>query len=134
MNAIIKTLSAFFVVLLFSVSELSFAAQPTILGDWTLNYDWGCDGSYSSTTINLNSNKSFSTSEGLSGKWVLVAGMLMFQFDTLTTTYSGTRASRSVTGISSTFGSLNGCFSMSQSEPLTLSESVKQEVRNASGQ
>lgn len=134
MKAFNKTLSTFFVVLLLSVSKLSFAAVPQIFGDWTLYYDWGCDGTYSSTTITLNTDRTFSTGEGSAGKWALIAGIVTFQFDTVKTTYSGTRASRAVTGVSSVFNGLNGCFNMIQGVSLAPHAAVKQEVRSATGQ
>jgi len=84
-------------------------------GNWTLFYDWGCDGSYSKTTMTLNNNGTWTNGEGYAGKWVHIAGMLMFTFDNSDTTYAGNLASKSVTGIETTFAGLNGCFYMLQS-------------------
>ena len=85
-----------------------------ITGEWTLFYDWNCDGSYSTGPITLNPNGTF-TQGTYTGTWVQVAGMLTFQFKGSSTTYSGNWASKSITGIMSTFSGLNGCYYMLQS-------------------
>lgn len=83
-------------------------------GTWTLHYDWGCEGLYSSTPMTINADGTWSNGEGFTGQWVAVAGELMFQFDNLQTTYAGNLADLSVTGIQSTFSGLDGCFYMLQ--------------------
>jgi hypothetical protein len=62
--------------------------------------------------MNLAANNTFTDGQGHSGTWIHGAGMLTFQFNNLKTTYSGNLADRSVTGISTTFGGLNGSFYM----------------------
>lgn len=83
-------------------------------GNWTLFYDWNCDGTYSKTSMTVNANGTWSNGEGYTGPWVQVAGMFMFTFNNSETTYAGNLASKSITGISTTFGGLNGCFYMLQ--------------------
>jgi hypothetical protein len=83
-------------------------------GSWTLFYDWGCDGGYGSTPMTVNGDGTWTVDEGYSGLWVEVAGMFMFTFNDSETTYAGTLASQSVTGISTTFSGLTGCFYMLQ--------------------
>jgi hypothetical protein len=85
-----------------------------IAGNWTLFYDWGCDGSYSSTSMTVNADGTWTSGEGYSGLWVQVAGMFMFTFNNLETTYAGVLASMSITGIMTTFSGLTGCFYMLQ--------------------
>jgi hypothetical protein len=85
-----------------------------ITGNWTLFYDWNCDGTYGSTTMTINSDGTWSNGEGYKGPWVQVAGMFMFTFNNSDTTYAGNLASKSITGISTSFGGLNGCFYMLQ--------------------
>jgi hypothetical protein len=46
-------------------------------GDWTLFYDWDCDGSYSKTTMTVNTNGTWTNGEGASGLWVQTAGIFM---------------------------------------------------------
>ncbi len=82
-------------------------------GDWTLFYDWGCDGSYSKTTINVRTDGTW-TGPSYNGLWVQEAGMFMFTFNGSETTYAGNLASKSITGISTTFSGLKGCFYMLQ--------------------
>jgi hypothetical protein len=81
-------------------------------GNWTLFYDWSCAGSYGSTSMTINANGTWTNGQGYSGVWVQAAGMLTFKFNNSNTTYSGNLASKSVTGIQSTFAGLNGCFYM----------------------
>lgn len=82
-------------------------------GNWTLFYDWGCDGGYSRLNMSVNADGSW-TAPGFTGTWVQVAGMFMFTFNNSDTTYAGNLANQSITGISTTFGGLNGCFYMLQ--------------------
>jgi hypothetical protein len=83
-------------------------------GNWTLFYDWDCDGTYSTAPMTINNDGTFAV-EGYSGQWVESAGMIEFKFNApSTTTYAGNLASKSVTGISATFEGLNGCFYMLQ--------------------
>jgi hypothetical protein len=84
-----------------------------IPGSWTLFYDWDCDGSYSKTTMSFNANGTWSGG-GYTGLWSQSAGMLLFTFNGSETTYGGNYASKSVTGISTTFSGLKGCFYMLQ--------------------
>ena len=89
-----------------------------VTGDWTLFYDWNCDGSYSTVSITVNNVGTFRTGSGYTGLWVQVAGMFMFHYNNSETTYSGNLASKSITGIMTTFsgtGGLKGCFYMLQS-------------------
>ena len=85
-----------------------------ITGNWTLFYDWGSDGSYSKTSMTVNAGGTWTNGEGFSGLWVQVAGMFMFTFNNLETTYAGNWASKSITGISTTFSGTTGSFYMLQ--------------------
>jgi hypothetical protein len=62
--------------------------------------------------MTIESNNSWTNGQGYSGTWVQVAGVLTFQFNNSKTTYSGNLADKSVTGINTTFGGLNGSFYM----------------------
>lgn len=86
-----------------------------ITGDWTLFYDWNCDGDYGSTIMTVKSDGTWENNDGYEGVWVQVAGMFMFSSTDLSVTYSGNLASKSVTGIMSNYHSLSGCFYMLQS-------------------
>ena len=83
-------------------------------GTWMLFFDWVCDGTYSRSPITLNSDGTFTTRDGYSGLWVQEAGMIEFTFNDTDTTYAGNVASKSITGIGTTFAGLNGCFYMLQ--------------------
>ncbi len=62
--------------------------------------------------MTINANNTWTNGQGYHGSWVQVAGILTFQFDNSKTTYSGNLADKSVTGINTTFGGLNGSFYM----------------------
>jgi hypothetical protein len=79
-----------------------------------LFYDWGCDGGYGSTSMTVNGDGTWSVGEGYTGQWVQAAGMFLFKFDNSQTTYAGNNSSQSITGISTTFSGLTGCFYMLQ--------------------
>ncbi len=90
----------------------------SVVGKWTLFYDWNCDESYSSTSMDVKADGTWTNGEGFSGLWVHVAGMFMFHFNNYETTYAGNHASLSITGIMTTFSgksSLTGCFYMLKS-------------------
>ena len=76
-----------------------------VAGNWTLFYDWFCDGTYNSATMTVNTDGTWTNSEGASGLWTQDAGLFTFTFDGLETTYAGNLASKSITGTSTTFWS-----------------------------
>ncbi len=105
-----------------------------ITGNWTLFYDWNSDGSYSKTSMKVNAGGTWTNGEGASGSWVQIAGMFMFTFNNSETTYCGNWASKSITGISTTFAGLNGSFYMLQSGVPTGFEAERVSSKNdASG-
>jgi subtilisin family serine protease len=85
-----------------------------VAGNWTLFYDWLCDGTYNTATMTVNTDGTWTNSEGSTGLWTQDAGLFTFTFDDLETTYAGNLASKSITGTSTTFTGLNGCFYMLQ--------------------
>lgn len=104
-----------------------------VTGNWTLFYDWSCDGSYSKSTINVNANGTWSGG-GYTGLWVQVAGMFLYTFNNSETTYAGNLASKSITGIMTTFSGLKGCFYMLQEGvPTSFEEKVEEASKDMSG-
>ena len=55
----------------------------SVTGNWTLNYDWGCTGSYSTTSMTIDANGTWTNGQGYSGVWVQAAGMLTFKFNNI---------------------------------------------------
>jgi hypothetical protein len=109
------------------------AQAVPVPGSWRLFFDWGCDGSYSTLAMTVNSNGTW-TSTGFSGPWVQEAGMFMFTFNGAETTYAGNLASKSITGISTTFAGLRGCFHMLQAGvPTTVAAEREADQRDAAG-
>jgi hypothetical protein len=98
-----------------------------ITGSWTLFYDWNSDGSYSKTTMTINANGTWSSGEGYTGSWIQVAGMFVFNYSTGKTTYAANVASKSMTGVSTTFAGLTGSFYMLQAGVLALAANEKEE-------
>lgn len=116
------------------VSEIKFTFIA-ITGNWTLFYNWDCDGSYSKTSMTANAGGNWTNREGHSGPWVQIAGMFMFTFNNSETTYAGNWASKSITGISTTFSGLKGCFYMLQKGvPTSFSAERVSDKKDASGE
>lgn len=87
-----------------------------------------------STTMTINADETFTTGEKLNGRWTQLAGMLVFTFNTTEATYAGNLASRSITGVSTTFDGSNGCFYMLQEGvPTALTAKRLAGTRNAAG-
>ena len=80
-----------------------------VSGTWKIFYDWGCDGGYSNTTITFNADGTFKTGEGYTGKWVQVAGMITWRYDS-GTTYAGNVIGGAINGMQTTWSGFNGCF------------------------
>jgi hypothetical protein len=79
-------------------------------GEWMLFYDWGCSGSYGNSPITFSSDGTLSLPP-YTGEWYESDGKIMWRFDvTQNTTYSGDQVGYVMTGISSTFAGLNGCW------------------------
>lgn len=97
-----------------SVTAASTGIQETsVLGEWTLAADWGCDGTYSTVVMVISTNDAWSDNAGNTGTWFMTAGMLTFKVKTSSTMYSGVVASKSVTGIQANFDTRStGCFYM----------------------
>jgi hypothetical protein len=101
---------------------------------WTLYYDWDCDGTYSSATMTVNSDGTWTLSEGYSGLWVRRAGIFMFTFNNSETTYAGKLVGKAITGISTTFTGLEGCFYMlEQGVPMAFAAERVPGKRDAAG-
>jgi len=112
------------------------AAPQAVPGGWTLAYDWGCDGSYRTTSMNITANGRWTNGEGYTGPWASVgapAGMLIFAFDGYPTTYAGNLAGGSVTGIQTAFSGLDGCFYMLQEGTLSRSGNRDSEPYRSAG-
>jgi hypothetical protein len=75
-----------------------------------LFYDWNSTGHYASTSMTIAANGTWSNGQGYSGVWVQGGGVLTFLFNNSKTTYAGNWTDKSVTGINTTFGGLNGSF------------------------
>ena len=102
-------------------------------GNWTLFYDWGCSGSYGSTTMTVNGNGTWSNGQGYTGLWVEVAGMFLFKFNNSSTTYASNMADLSATGIMTTFGGLSGCFYMLEAHAPTAFAELAADQADSSG-
>ena len=74
----------------------------SIPGEWTLHFDWDCNGSYNSTDINFNSNGTFQSGR-YTGTWYQVEGMIIWSFDDSPVCYAGNIAGSAISGLMSTF-------------------------------
>ena len=86
-----------------------------IVGQWTLYYDWGCDGTYGKAGITFNNDGTFTVTEDSEtnvGKWAQNDGMILWQYDTIKTTYGGNFVKNVMVGMMSAFegGNDDGCW------------------------
>lgn len=82
------------------------------VGTWDLYYDWGCNNTYASTEITINSDGTFTWDSSTAGYWYEEDGCkIIFQFDG-GTTYAGTKVGRAMLGMMGlTDGTtVNGCW------------------------
>ena len=84
--------------------------MPSIVGTWKMNFSWGCSTSYSSIpSFVFNAGGTWSGGAS-SGKWVQNEGMLILNINGVATIYTGNIAGHAMSGTSTTFAGLNGCW------------------------
>ncbi len=107
-------------------------AAVSIVGNWTLHYDWGSDGSYGTIPFNIVAGGTWNGG-GFNGRWIQEEGMFMFTFNNSETTYAGNKASGSITGVMTTFlpAGLEGSFYMLKAGASLVAAAV--DKRDASG-
>lgn len=107
----LKTLSrALIGAALCASSAMANASHPAV-GNWNLNFDWNCDGTYSRTPMTFNAGGTFSLGGAVAGNWFENHGTLVFVFTPSGTTYSGYHVNKSMTGVQRAFASnLDGCW------------------------
>jgi len=104
-----------------------------VTGNWTLFYDWDSNGTYNSASMTVNVGGTFSTGS-YTGQWIQVAGMFMFTINSSETTYAGNLASKSITGIMTTFTGSTGSFYMLQEgAPTSLTARTTTPQRDEAG-
>jgi hypothetical protein len=84
-----------------------------VTGTWSHWYDWGCDGSSSSTTWYINSDNTFANGEGSSGTWTLDGNEITLIFSS-GTTYTGTVNGDYMEGTMVSFSGSTGCWGSSR--------------------
>ena len=109
-------------------------AAVSIVGNWTLHYDWGSDGTYSTSPMTVAAGGTWSGG-GYTGRWIQEEGMFMFTFNNSETTYAGNKASGSITGVMTTFlnGGLEGSFYMLKTGASLVAAAVAAKKPDASG-
>ncbi|QMV13107.1 hypothetical protein [Vibrio spartinae] len=102
------------IALLCSIGFTGIAsAAVATTGTYTFNFDWGCDGSYSSTAATLSSDGTFNVGN-YSGNWVENNQTLTLTYST-GTYYTGYHTSKAVVGVQRSQNGLDGCFYMLKS-------------------
>lgn len=91
-------------------SSVAANASHSAVGNWNLNFDWGCDGSSSKVPMTFNAGGTFSMNGAVAGNWFENHGTLVFVFSN-GTTYSGYHVNKSITGVQRAFvTNLDGCW------------------------
>ena len=88
-----------------------------IPGKWQLNYDWDCDGTYSTVFLTFNADGTWTSGE-FGGRWVELNGQLTFNHNHAPAVYFGSVFGSVASGVMTTFGSGDGCWYMIQQAPI----------------
>lgn len=103
-----------------------------IQGTWAVYFDWYANNQVGVTTIVLDTDGTFTTTQKYTGLWINVAGMIVLRFGgkNITTVYAGNIAGDYATGVVGTFGSgtaPNGYFNMQKLQGTTTVDEVRPE-------
>jgi hypothetical protein len=83
----------------------------SVSGTWTLNFGWGCTGSYGQTNLYFNNDGTFTTDDGGSGSWQQVGGMVIVIYNVgANPSYAGNVQGSALVGIIGTPSGSSGCF------------------------
>lgn len=83
----------------------------SIAGQWNLNYNWGCSGPYSQTTLTFNNDGTFSTGTGNHGRWSQTNSNAIWKYDGDSAIYAGVVNGGALVGNMVNFSSSGaGCF------------------------
>ncbi|SHO58901.1 hypothetical protein [Vibrio quintilis] len=88
-------------------------------GTYSLNYDWGCNGSYNTTSITLSADGTFNTSSA-TGTWAENNRTLTFVYQS-GVYYTGYHTSKAVVGVQKA-NNLDGCFYMLKTSTVALKQ------------
>ncbi|MDW6002757.1 hypothetical protein [Vibrio mangrovi] len=108
------------IALLCSVGFAGIASAVTTDGTYTLYYDWNCNGGYSSTSVTLSVDGTF-TAGSYSGNWVENNQTLTLTYSS-GTYYTGYHTSEAVVGVQRSYNGLDGCFYMLKSSTVALKQ------------
>jgi hypothetical protein len=85
----------------------------SIVGKWTLNYSFGCSGSYNQSTVTFAANGTFTTGDGFSGHWYSLAGDVQWEYEPTfpSVIYSGNVVGGAMNGIMKNYKTnVQGCW------------------------
>jgi hypothetical protein len=95
----------------FDGGNTSAWSVAAVVGEWTLHYDWDCDGDPGLTTITFVGDGTFQNSDGATvGTWVQSGTHVSFVYYGATASYDGTIAGNSMSGTMSSAGGMTGCW------------------------
>lgn len=89
-----------------------------ITGKWQLNFDWDCDGTYTTTFLTFNADGTWTGGEFVSGRWMELNGQLIFNHDNAPAVYFGNVVGSVASGTMTDFGKGNGCWYMIRHAPV----------------
>jgi hypothetical protein len=99
--------------------RLQLIAQPSqvspevasIVGSWSMTYDWFCDGADGTATWTINADGTFVSSGGSTGTWVQVDRKVTFNYSTGTVYKGKVKADITMKGKQRDTHGNTGCFS-----------------------
>ena len=106
------------------------------LGVWSLNFSWGCDGSFTRVNLTFNGDGTFTSSAGKKGRWYEQEGVIIWKY-TNGTTYGGTVSGPSYQGIMSTLDAGNpgsGCWHGGRTDEIEITTKRTQDKYDETGE
>jgi hypothetical protein len=89
----------------------------SVVGLWTLEFDWGCLGQFNTDGINFSEDGTLKTDKnGYTGRWVEAGGMIVWKFDVGPTTYVGHVLGGTMAGRMFSFTGVSGCWRATKAE------------------
>jgi hypothetical protein len=106
--------------------EVNIAATSSVVGTWSLNYDWSCNGNDGTVTKYIYGDGTWEDSEGYSGTWTQVGNQVTIVY-TSGTTYTGTinAAATYMSGTMVSYTGATGCWDANRIATDTDSSSGK---------
>ena len=114
-----------------SLSFNNCSSEADVIGNWTINVDWDCDGEDGSTIIIFNSDYTWMENNGYTdGTWTFSNGVLEFTINGIAIVYTGIVDGTHVQGTMVSSTGSAGCFTGDKVISGTVAEQVQKKDDN----